>query len=235
MPQADNLAPSLGKMLREGLELPGVLFNFAMPVRTTQRCAAGQPVVVIPGLMANRARTSLLRRSLAGAGFTVFDWGCGANMGMREGLLEAIADRVRQVSTETGQPVVLLGWSLGGIYAREVARIVPHLVRMVVTVFSPFSGDPRANNAWRVYELVGGQKIDELISRFDLGAKPPVPTLAFWSAVDGVVAPAAARGGEDQSDVRVELHTTHFGFGHNRDAIRAVARQISDSLLTNPA
>ncbi|MEP6867944.1 MAG: alpha/beta hydrolase, partial [Novosphingobium sp.] len=134
-------------------------------------------------------------------------------------MLERLVARVQHVSAESGQKVILLGWSLGGVYAREVAKLTPNTVRLVVTLFSPFSGNPRANNAWRVYELISGQQIDQLTSQFDLYAKPPVHTIAVWSDKDGIVAPSCSRGLEGQSDQRVYVPSTHFGFGRNANAI----------------
>ncbi|MEP7221953.1 MAG: hypothetical protein ABI673_04710 [Novosphingobium sp.] len=148
---------------------------------------------------------------------------------MRPGLLERLVARVQQVSVESGQKVILLGWSLGGIYAREVAKLAPDSVQLVVTLFSPFSGNPRANNAWRVYELISGQQINHLTAQFDLASKPPVQTIAVWSDRDGIVAPSCSCGLEGQSDQQVYVPSTHFGFGRNADAIRQVAMLMHDA------
>jgi pimeloyl-ACP methyl ester carboxylesterase len=123
-----------------------------------------------------------------------------------------------------------VGWSLGGLYAREVAKLRPDLVERVVTLGSPFSGDPRANNAWRLYELVSGHAVDNPPLDVDIQAKPPVPTLAIWSRRDGVVAPACACGTEGQSDLQIELDCSHMGFGVSGKAypkIVAAMRQFS--------
>ena len=90
--------------------------------------------------------------------------------------------------------MILVGWSLGGIYAREVAKLRPELAAKVITLGSPFSGDPRANNVWRLYEWVAGHPVDDPPIKTDLAEKPPVPTLAIWSRRDGIVSVASARG-----------------------------------------
>jgi pimeloyl-ACP methyl ester carboxylesterase len=125
-----------------------------------------------------------------------------------------------------GRRVVLVGWSLGGVFAREVAKRHPDLIDKVVTLGSPFSGDPRANNAWRFYELIAGHKVDAPPIDVRPGEKPPVPTLALWSSRDGVVAPSCARGRDDESDRRVELDCSHMGFGVSSRAYPQIVKAI---------
>ena len=121
-------------------------------------------------------------------------------------------------------PVLVVGWSLGGLFARELARAFPERVSAVVTLGSPFSGDVRANNVWRLYEWVAGHPVDRPpLPR--IPAKPPVPTLAFWSRRDGIIAPASARGAPDETDRAVELASNHMGFGVSRAVTRQVAAE----------
>jgi pimeloyl-ACP methyl ester carboxylesterase len=107
-----------------------------------------------------------------------------------------------------------------------VAREVPELVRAVVTLGSPFSGDPHMNNVWRLYEWVAGHKVDEppVPHRPD---KPPVPTLAIWSAKDGIIAKRAARGLDGERDAQVEIGCSHMAFGVSRKAARRAVREIA--------
>jgi len=131
-----------------------------------------------------------------------------------------------------GRPVLLVGWSLGGLYARELARDVPHLVRAVVTLGSPFSGDPHQNNVWRLYEWVAGHKVDDPPLHY-LQRKPPVPTLAIWSKKDGIVAKRSARGRDGERDAEVEIGCSHMAFGISKTATRRVVREI-DRFLEQP-
>jgi dienelactone hydrolase len=124
-----------------------------------------------------------------------------------------------------GEPVVLVGWSLGGLFARELGRAVPERVRAVVTLGSPFSGDPKQNNVWRLYQLIARHKVDEPpIPR--ITDKPPVPTLALWSRQDGLIAPRSARGLDHERDKAVELDCTHMAFGISGRAARDVVQEI---------
>ncbi len=168
-----------------------------------------------------------LRRALAEGGWRVHGWELGWNMGARADTVEQLKARIDAISPDA--PVLLVGWSLGGVYAREAARAHPERVRAVVTLGSPFSGDPRANNVWRLYEWVAGHSVDA--PPIPLGsAKPPVPTLAIWSRRDGIIAPSAARGLPHESDRSVEMECSHMAFGVSRRTARAVVREI-DSFL----
>jgi len=137
-------------------------------------------------------------------------------------------DRLRRAVDMCGhdEPLVLVGWSLGGLYAREIARVEPHRVRAVVTLGTPVWGDRRRyTNVWRLYEWVAGHPVDDPPIP-DSPAKPPVPTLAIWSSRDGIVGVASARGTNDTRDKAVEVSSTHMGFAVSKKGTRAAAREI---------
>lgn len=134
--------------------------------------------------------------------------------------LETCIDR-----TGAKEPVLIVGWSLGGIYAREIARHCPHKVRAVVSLGSPISGDLHQNNVWRIYELIAGHKIDETpVARID--EKPPVPSLSIWSRRDGIVSPRAAYGLDGERDEAVEIAGRHMAFVMSNRTARQVVREI---------
>lgn len=166
--------------------------------------------MVIPGFLANDRTTLGLQRAFADAGYRVAGWGLGLNTGVQGDTLDRIVGRIEAFGG--GGPVTLVGWSLGGIYAREAAKLRPDLVDKVVTLGSPFSGDRRNNNVWRLYELVAGHPVDDPPIDADPAVKPPVPTLAVFSRRDGIVAVCAARGEPHESDARIELDCGHMAF-----------------------
>jgi pimeloyl-ACP methyl ester carboxylesterase len=183
----------------------------------------GPPALVIPGFVANDRTTMELRRALAEGGWRVHPWAMGWNLGATEDIIDRLAQRIESIWD--GRKILLVGWSLGGVFARELARKVPDKVRAVVTLGSPFSGDAHWNNVWRLYEWVAGHKVDEPpIERiFD---KPPVPSLAIWSAKDGIVAVRSAKGLAHESDEAVEMECGHMAFGVSSKATRQVVREI---------
>ena len=183
----------------------------------------GPPAYVIPGFIASDRTCSELRQALGQAGWRTFPWDLGLNKGAHPDTLRHIRQRLEVI--HDGRPVLIVGWSLGGVYAREIAREVPELIRAVVTLGSPFSGDPHMNNVWRLYEWVAGHKVDNPpVQHFS--DKPPVPTLAIWSAQDGIVAKRAARGLEGERDKEVEISCSHMAFGVSRRTAHDVVREV---------
>jgi pimeloyl-ACP methyl ester carboxylesterase len=189
--------------------------------------ADGPPALVIPGFVANDHTTLELRKALAEGGWRVHGWGLGWNLGVKADTLdrlEACLDRL-----DAKQPVLVVGWSLGGLYARELARRCPAKVRAVVSLGSPISGDLHQNNVWRLYELVSGHKIDRTpIPR--VLERPPVPTLSIWSRHDGIIAPRAAYGIDGERDRAVEIDSSHMGFAVSRRATGRVVQEIDTFL-----
>ena len=184
----------------------------------------GPKLMVIPGFLATDRTTLGLQRALADAGYRVTGWGLGINAGVKADTLERIAGRVEALGR--GDPVILVGWSLGGIYAREVAKVRPDLVAKVVTLGTPFSGDRRGNNVWRLYELVAGHPVDAPPIEVATHEKPPVPTLAIWARRDGIVAAACARGLPHESDRQVELDCGHMALAVSSRAYPRIIEAI---------
>lgn len=218
-------APPLRLLARElaGFAYTRTRATFAPPVALDVE-GNGCEVVVLPGFLASDRTTARLRRSLDQAGFRAHGWGLGRNGGVSVDLFEQLDRQFDRKGID--RPATLVGWSLGGVIAREYAKRRPNRVARVITLGSPFSAHPRANNAWRVYEFVAGHKVDNPPVEAVLHEKPPVPTFAFWSARDGVVAPDAARGRLGEVDHATQLDCSHMAFIADPDAIRAVARAI---------
>ena len=222
----DDAPPPLGLRLGEAAWiLPRMwrLFGSTRPIGPPE----GPPALVIPGFVAHDRATLALRRALAAKGWRVHGWEMGINWGARADTVARLKQRLDQVSKS--EKVLLVGWSLGGLFARELARAFPEQVLAVVTLGSPFSGDPKQNNVWRVYERIARHKVDDPPIPRETG-KPPVPQLALWSRKDGLIAPRSARGLEDERDKAVELDCTHMAFGVSARAARDVVREIETFL-----
>ena len=190
----------------------------------------GQPVLVIPGFLCSDHTTFSLRRELARAGFRVHGWKQGWNLGARADTLERLGQRIDGLGHD--REIVIVGWSLGGLFAREYARYHPERVKDVITLGSPFSGDPRQNNVWRLYEWVAKHPVDDPpVPR--ITEKPPVPHLAIWSRRDGLIAPRAARGLEHERDEEAELACHHMAFAISPKAAKDVVHEIQQFLKRN--
>ncbi len=226
MNEQPNTPPSKRKLLRELASFPRLrlLASFGHSV-SIGKTGKGQHVIVIPGFMASDLTTRRLRRSLQDAGYMVHRWGLGRNRGVKHDMLHKIDARIEAI--DPSEPVIFIGWSLGGVIAREYAKFAPNKVAQVITLGSPFSGDIRANNAWRIYEVIVGHKIDNLPIDVNLPVKPPVPTIAFWSVRDGVVSARSACGLKGETDRQLQVDCSHMGFVSNPAVIRNIAAIIA--------
>ena len=161
---------------------------------------------------------------MAEAGFRVHPWRQGINWGARKDTLERLKRAIELCGLD--EPVLVVGWSLGGLYARELARAHPEQVRAVVTLGSPVWGDRRRyTNVWKLYERVAGHPVDDPPIP-DKAEKPPVPTLAIWSRRDGIVGIPSARGTEECRDQAAEVDSTHMGFAVSKKGTRHAVREI---------
>lgn len=185
-----------------------------------------QPVMLLPGFGAHPARMVRMQRTLEAAGHSVHHWGLGFNLGPTPENFAFLMRRVGSLARMHDVPVALVGWSLGGLFAREIARRQPESVGRVITMGTPFSGDPRANNAWRAYQVITGHSVDQPPIDCPLAIKPPVPTIALWSPRDGVIHPRSACGRRGERDRAVALRCTHLGFPGDPRVIEEVLRQL---------
>lgn len=221
--ERDGRPPSRWHLLRESAALAARFYR-SFGALGERGSADAKPLMVVPGFLANDRTTLGLQRALAAAGYRVAGWGLGLNKGARADTIDRIVERLELFGR--GRPALLVGWSLGGIYAREVAKARPDLVDKVVTLGSPFSGDRRSNNVWRLYEWVAGHPVDDPPIASRLEEKPPVPTLALWSRRDGIVAVCAARGEEGECDQAIQLDCSHMGFAVSGRAFPRIVETI---------
>jgi pimeloyl-ACP methyl ester carboxylesterase len=187
----------------------------------------GHPVLVLPGLAAGDASTLILRRFLRSRGFSPRGWGQGVNLGLRKGVLERAHTTLQELWAEHGRAVSIVGWSLGGLYARELAKQSPDMVRLVITLGSPFTGHPRETNAWRLYELTSGHRIDSHDFHGPLRIPPPVPTTSIWSRTDGVVSWQCSVETRRELAENIVVDSSHFGLGAHPAALYAIADRLA--------
>ena len=189
-------------------------------------------VVVFPGLSASDGSTMPLRRYLDSLGYQTSGWEQGFNFGPRAGVLEAARAQLMRAFADSGRKVSLVGWSLGGVYARELAKELPHMVRSVITLGTPFGGSHRSTNAWRIYELASGRKVALESANYDLPAAPPVPTTSIYSRSDGIVAwqgSVQKPAPQNPQTENIEVIASHVGLGLNPSAWWAVADRLAQT------
>jgi pimeloyl-ACP methyl ester carboxylesterase len=197
----------------------------------------GHGVLVLPGLLADDLSTTTLRAFLARLGYQVHGWGLGRNIGPTDAVLTGMPLVLRQLAETTGGPVSIIGWSLGGVYARELARDHAGLVRQVVTLGSPFAlMDSRQSRADGAFRRRVGQHVDpdRLPSRERMRQPVPVPSTAIYSRSDGIVDWRAcvdsADAGPDNSGAghqNIEVRCGHLGFGVDPGTFWVVADRLA--------
>jgi pimeloyl-ACP methyl ester carboxylesterase len=194
----------------------------------------GRPVMLLPGLVNSDRSMFLMRRYLNRLGYRAVGWELGRNLGARtigqEG--DRLLARIAKLHGESGETVTLVGVSLGGIMARFVAHRMPDAVREVITVSSPYAGNPRATRVWRAFERLTGERIDsaDVIARREEIARPlPVPMTAIWSRSDGLVNGLICHDPEDPGCRAIEIRSGHLGVQIRPQVLRAVANVLANA------
>jgi pimeloyl-ACP methyl ester carboxylesterase len=232
---AERIAPP-SKLLALS-ELPRALAELGSlpwfgPLLMTAPRGDGHPVLVLPGFVTSDVSTTILRRYLELLGYTPFGWELGRNLGPkaigRQG--EKLVDRLDAVFAETGRKVSIIGWSLGGVMARQVARRRPDKVRQVISLGSPFTGDPRATNVLRAYEGLTGQRLGDEDTQAQLKESrscPPVPSTAIYTKADGIVSWRNCCEPENTTTDNIEVYGSHCGLGVNASVLYAIADRLA--------
>ena len=212
--------------------LRALLDHFAARVASVpQPVGDGHPVVVYPGLGAGAITTSHLRRFLAESGFTVHDWEGGVNTGpsgVLDDWLGELDERVQTLHRLHERKVSLIGWSLGGVYAREIAKRCPDSVRQVITLATPFNSLGGGNHAGTIYKLLNRESAHitpEVEAR--LRECPPVPTTSIYSKTDGIVAWRGCLERKGTRSENVEVATSHLGIVSHPQVLRIIANRLA--------
>ena len=230
MPDSEeNMAPpSRSLLLPEVRAIAELNAFFAMaPLLRLAPRGDGHPVLVLPGLAASDTSTAPLRAFLNDRGYKAHGWKMGRNFGPRPGRQDQMQARLAELHERYGRKVSLVGWSLGGVFAREMSRRAPEQVRSVITLGSPFAGAPHASNAWQLYEFVSEQKVEDWPERERMKTPPPVPATAIYSRTDGIVAWQGCLERPSPTTENIEVEASHCGLGHHPAVLYAVADRLA--------
>lgn len=190
----------------------------------------GHPVLVLPGLLAEDASTAPMRLYLRSLGYQVHGWRLGRNLGPTAAILNGMSARLEELHQSSGRCVSLVGWSLGGIFARELARSRPALARQVITLGSPFALANRADSrAGSTYSRLGVLHVSpgSLPPRQRLSRPLPVPTTAVYSRLDGVVPWQACMNTPGPRRENVGVYSSHLGMGLNAAVLWVIANRLA--------
>jgi Alpha/beta hydrolase family len=192
----------------------------------------GHPVVIFPGFAAERQSLAPLQKFCTALGYTAYDWGRGVNTGPHsdvDGWIDELAQHVGELTSTHRRRISLIGWSLGGIYARELARRNPVQVRQVITLGSPFAlTDPRQSHADGAYQRRAHLHAAGRLPSPEEMAKPiTVPSTAVYSRRDGIVSWRACIAPETSLHENVEVRCGHLGFGTDPATLWLIADRLA--------
>lgn len=187
-----------------------------------------RPILVIPGFLCSDLSTWPLRRFLRKIGYRSFAWKQGVNWGPKPGVRPRLLQRVSQLHARYGQPVTIIGWSLGGYYARELACTRPELIREVITLGSPLHGTPQATALWNAFVWLNRRHMPQVTyGLIDFPMPHAVPCLSIFTREDGIVpweycVPPRGLGGH-----HLQVRGTHIGLVANAEVMRALGLHLN--------
>lgn len=228
--------PSLLLAALEGRALSEfAAFSWTFPLLQLTKKGDGHPVMILPGFMASDISTIPLRIFLRTRGYQPYGWNLGRNYGQGIDPQKGIPDnsyilrRLEAIYRKHKQKVSLIGWSLGGIYAREIARRMPDKVRFVITMGSPFGGDPRANNVYRLFEKTSGKDVDDITPqvRAQAATPPPVPSTSIFTRTDGIADWKCCIEMSGEMTENISVLSSHSGLGHNPMVLWIIADRLA--------
>ncbi len=221
--------PSVGLKLLESRAI-GELYLYAgmYPLLHLAPRGDGHPILVLPGFLASGRSTAPLRHILKRIGYKGHRWKLGRNMGPARIALEQVMDRLQELRKRYSSKVSLIGWSLGGIYARELAWMSPDDVRQVITLGTPFR-DHHSTSATTLYHTINGhhsEHVDpEIIERAE--CPPPVPCTSIYTKSDGVVPWQCSIDVKSPETENIRVYGSHCGLGHNPSALWAIMDRLA--------
>lgn len=209
------------------------LAHRAQRAPTYQANAETHPVVIFPGLATNGLAMAPLRRHCRALGHPALDWGRGFNTGPTGDVsawLDELAAHTGALLDHTPGRASLIGWSLGGFYAREVAKRLPDRVRQVITIGTPFNGEPSHTNVQWLFKLLNNSTaITDTLLTGELRTPPPVPSTAVYSRADGIVDWDGCRHTTDvQRHRNVEIAGSHIGMGWNPEVLQIIRSRLTE-------
>lgn len=194
----------------------------------------GHPVLVLPGFMASDSSTAPMRRLLKDLGYDAYGWDLGRNVRVDLQRVHDMERLLKDIHAKTGRKISIVGWSLGGVFARELAKLHPDLVRQVISLGSPIHDDRRHTNASRLFEFLNGKDPEPVkhghFTGLDLA--PPVPTTSILTRTDGIVhwrgSVQYPDSGHAQTE-NIEVHASHIGLGVNPSVMIAIADRLKQA------
>ncbi|MEJ8851202.1 alpha/beta hydrolase [Variovorax rhizosphaerae] len=232
LPFESAIAPSAPLLL--GLEYRALaefgVFMMSQPLQWLLPRGDSHAVIIIPGLVQSGVAVTPLRNALRRLGYDAHTWDQGRNLGFSKAELHSVREQAEELAGSTGKKVSIIGWSLGGIYARELAFEIPDVLRQVITLAAPFSGDATTSNVQWLYDTVTKSRAGEIDDAMAMRIRGqlPVPSTAIYSRTDGFVAWQSCID-EHLCDTNenIEVCSSHSGLGFNAQVLYVIADRLA--------
>lgn len=207
-----------------------VLYFLALPY-IFWKCPRGNgPVMILPGFLFGDWYMWPMKMTLKVKGYQVYGWRLGMNKGYSEKINDGLIRRLKELVEEhDGQKISLIGFSLGGIYARNTAHLQPQLVDQIFVIGSPFMEIDNSVNIQNIYKFVAGKKLEDNVG-FEVAErvkkKLSIPTISIYSFFDGIVSLESCIEPEDSMTFNYEILSTHCGLPHNYKVMKIILEKL---------
>lgn len=245
--QAPGLTQTLSNFPRSGLEFFRLTTSIRRIASTSSR-GDGHPVLTLPGYGGGDGAMLFMRQFLNNIGYNSFALGLGVNFesaedrirciedacAFREKMVDKVLQRIDSVYRQTGKPLTLIGWSMGGLYAFDAAQQAPEQVRQVFTLGTPF-GDPRGTSMFKIMRAINRSNVPIETQDFSIWnnkmavPEQSVPIKIIYSDSDGIVAPEIAQLDAHQAVEHIKVSASHVGFTHNAQVYNLIAQLLAES------
>ncbi len=219
-------------------ELPRALFELAClvpghAILTRAPTGDGHPVMTLPGYRSDDGAMRAMRRYLKRWGYKAYPWGLGTNLGVGYQRLDyekRLLEKLDKIVARDGEPVTLIGWSQGGVIAREIAKRRPELVRQIITLGSPIADAPEATTLFRIFRRTSSEEINSELMSFLREVSTPLPDvrcICIYSLSDGIVSPAIARDLVSPNVENIRVNSSHLGMAVNPYVLYVIADRLA--------
>ena len=228
-----NMVYAVAELPRALLEMISLLPAHLFIARAPR--GDGHPVITLPGYRGSDSSMSIMRRYLERWGYDPHPWGLGTNLGVgseRRDYETRFLQTLERIVEHRGEPATLIGWSQGGVIARQAAKARPELVRHVVTLGSPIADTPEATTIWRIFKRTSPQEITPELLEVLREISTPVEGVrctCIYSQTDGIVAPYLAQDWVSPVAENIRLYTSHFGMAVNPMVLYVVADRLAQT------
>lgn len=222
-----------------GLFLEGRVFiefkNYfkCLPELENNYLGNGDTVLVFPGFLVGDIGTLLMRNFLNDIGFNAKPWKLGINRGPTRKVLVGVRDRIKELTDIAGEKISMVGWSLGGIYAREEAKENPDHIKLIITLGTPFAKGLNTQTVGGYFKNAGIDGLNSLTSKKinQLHVSPPQPYTSIYSKRDKVInwTTCVDNNYKDRKE-SIEVDSSHFGLCHNCSSLEIIADRLNQDL-----